>query len=694
MKPSPAGGCHDTIGAEGNRVVACERAGGRAMMSDMSSSMLQRLHPLALLTAFLAVTFPLWCNAYLSPPDSASYFAVARSLVRGLDLDFRDEYAAMRFERHLVYLTAVDRLSNDWPVGSGILWTPPYAVADVVARATPDGPAWSDDGPDRVAGLPRPLTIGHDEPLLATTGQSGIYKLAVSLAMAVAAWLAMAMAWCTARDVSTPWSALAGVAIVFLGTPVLFYTYAYAMMSHINSMLLVGLVFCEWHRTRPDRTGVARTPADWWRLGMLAGAMTMVRPQDIACLAPFVIEAVAHRRAMDWTAWSRGVAIAAAGALLAFSPQLIVWKCVYGHVLQLPKIEEMHWFAPALGEFLFSSYHGFLAWSPVALLVVPGLWVLARRDAVMATAIGVVVGAQVYLNAANEIWWAGGSFGARRMVAVAVPMMVATAPLVARWKATLLVAAPLVLWNMLLMARERAGLLSLGHHEPWTPAFYAGVLAMIDPRAWVPAMMGDFAGFGWPTRLVVMAAGLSAAVALQRGVHRRPVARRAITWVAVACFAWLAAAPMVVMAAAWRTGTQPPETWDQEPNRENRSLFEGYYEYGFYCLSRDDLDGAAAAFERATILVPKKPQPWRYLATIELMRPDGDAERALRSAEEALRLDPTYGAAWMQARLAVLRLIEQDPAREPELIGHLMYLGRSIDLEALLGPLPPAATGS
>lgn len=643
-----------------------------------------RLHPLALLAAWLAVTFPLWCNAYLAPPDSACYFAVARSLVRGLDLDFRDDYATMEFTLHLTYLTPVDRLSNDWPMGSGIVWTPAYAAADLVARATPDGPTWPVDRPDRVAGLPPPRTLGHDEPLLAPTGQSGLYKLAISLQMAVAAWLAMALAWRTARDNAGRWNALAGVVIVFLGTPVVFYTYAYAMMSHVNSLLLVGGVLAEWHRTRPDRTGRERTPGEWWRLGLLAGAMALVRPQDVVCLAPFVVEMIARRRELAWGAWGRGVGIAAGASLLAFSPQVILWQRVYGHALQFPKIEEMHWLAPALGEFLFSPYHGLLAWSPVATLVVPGCVLLARRDAVLAVAIAVMVLVQVYLNAANEIWWAGGSFGARRMVAVGVPMMVAMAALVAHARWTLALAVPLVVWNLLLMARERAGLLSLMHYEPWDGAFVLDVLSMAEPRAFLVAMMGDFAGFGWPTRLATMALGLAGASLIQRRWHLAPRGRAVARGCLAIALAWLMVAPVVVLVAALRTGTHPIDTWERPPYRDNRSLWDGYYEYGFYQFKRGRLDEAAAAYERAAELLPQRAQPWRYLATIELQREDGDPERALALAEEALRRDPRYVGAWEIARAAAAQIAERDPSRAFELNNRLLELGREIDIDAVL----------
>ena len=93
-----------------------------------------RYSPAALLLLFFAITFPLWSNAYLSPPDSASYLAVARTAVMDGSLDFRDDYEALEFEWYFYYLTDEERISNDWPVGSGVVWLPVYAVAHGVAH--------------------------------------------------------------------------------------------------------------------------------------------------------------------------------------------------------------------------------------------------------------------------------------------------------------------------------------------------------------------------------------------------------------------------------------------------------------------------------------------------------------------------------------------------------------------------------
>lgn len=624
----------------------------------------------AVLVAFLAITFPLWCNAYLSPPDSACYLSVPRSLVLKGDLDFTDDYAAMEFRTNFFYLTKTGRFSNDWPVGAGTIWTPVYTTAHVVAKLAhavgAAGPAHLPDGPDRAMGLPAPSTIGAFDPLLAPTGLSGIYKLAISLAMAAAALVALVLGMKIARDFAGPRAALAAAFAALLGTPIAFYLYCYSMMSHVTSMLAVGVLLWGWHRTRGNRT-----PRDWALLGVAAGVMAMVRPQDGAFLAVFLVEALLDRRTIDWRRWLIGTAIAAGAALLAFAPQFIVWTVLYGNPLQLPKIEEMHWLQPALWETLFSEYHGLLSWSPVLALVPFGLAVLGRRDRTLAVALAVVIALQIYLNAANEIWWAGGSFGARRFVNCGVPIVVALAALLGAVRPAVI--GPVVVgtagWNLLLIAKERAGELSLDHFVPWNAEFFRGVAAMLNPFRFFPAMMGDFAGFGWPTRLVVMAAGVAFAAWLWRGTWK-PGPRLRSAVLAAAC-AWFAVgAPMLFAIGAART---PHHTADEFPMKlytDNRSLWNGYYEYGFYNLVKNRPEAALAAYQKAADLLPELPYPWRYTALIKLEYL-GDPDGAMAAAEHALKLDPHYGPPLETLRQAAGQLASFYPERRAEILERL-----------------------
>lgn len=661
-----------------------------AMMGDF----LRRFSPAVILVAFFSVTFPLWSNAYLASPDSASYRAVSRTITHGGNLDFLPDYEALEFRPYLYYLTERGRISNDWPIGSGLLWLPPYAAAHGVALGAGalgiEGPSQPPGFPERALLLPRTTGTGMHEPALSPSGKSGIYKLFVTTWVAGLALAALLLGVAIVEPHTGRGRAVAAALLVVLGTPVGFYIHAFAIMSHIPSMFAAGLLFWGWHRTRRERT-----PLQWAGLGAVAGVMVMVRPQDGVFLSLFLVELVMNRREVlaRWRQWLAGTAIAAGAALVAFSPQMITWWTIYGNPLQLPKIEEMHWLRPRLMDTLFSDYHGMVSWSPLLLLVPVGVWFLWRRDRVLAVAVGLVIAIQVYLNAANEIWWAGGSFGNRRMVACGVPFVVAIAAALGlgRWRYTLPVVVPLTAWNFLLWARERAGELNLGHYVPWDGEFVAGVLGMALPWRAFHAMLGDFAGFGWPVRILFMVLGLALAAGLHLGWFaglRRCPPRRLLA-VPVAYFALM---PVLFLVLAARTPVYTEADFEVPPPSENLSLFDGYYEYGFFNLRKERVDEAEQAFLRAGELLPSHPNPHRYLASIRMMR--GDPRGALEHARKALDRQPVYPMALLVMESAVAEILRAEPWNRTvraEMIGRLRaagFDGRAEEWEEGIPPPP------
>ena len=87
---------------------------------------------------------------------------------------------------------------------------------------------------------------------------------------------------------------------------------------------------------------------------------------------------------------------------------------------------KMAWTSPHALEVLFSPEHGLFAWTPLAVLAIAGLVILAlgrvRTAAPDARWIGIVAlvmtAAQVYVTGAVESWTLAGSFGQRRFIAL------------------------------------------------------------------------------------------------------------------------------------------------------------------------------------------------------------------------------------------------------------------------------------
>ena len=163
-------------------------------------------------------------------------------------------------------------------------------------------------------------------------------------------------------------------------------------------------------------------------------------------------------------AWRESLVPAAVGSLaagLAFLPQMIVWKVLYGKTLSMPPnpyYSNMSWIEPDLLNYLFSGYHSLLSWTPILLPATVGLiWGALKGPMILRWSLAVLVPA-VYFNSSIHMWWAGASFGERRMVDYSVFFVLGLGYLLARrpslWpRTTLSVVVCLCAFNCVLMVR-------------------------------------------------------------------------------------------------------------------------------------------------------------------------------------------------------------------------------------------------
>jgi hypothetical protein len=151
--------------------------------------------------------------------------------------------------------------------------------------------------------------------------------------------------------------------------------------------------------------------------GLLVGVATLMRWQDALWIAVPIIESL--RSPGRWPGRVALVGGAGLGALLAFSPQMVVWQVLYGSPLTVPQGGSfMEWSAPNPLAVLFAAKHGLFTWNPIVLLSVVGIVSLAGRDRSLAMPLGLVAVATWYVNAAVADWWAGEAFGARRFLSL------------------------------------------------------------------------------------------------------------------------------------------------------------------------------------------------------------------------------------------------------------------------------------
>jgi hypothetical protein len=156
-------------------------------------------------------------------------------------------------------------------------------------------------------------------------------------------------------------------------------------------------------------------------IGLLTGLMTLIRPTEIiSILIPLLwklgnIEAIKARLSFFRTNISH-LFVAAAGAVLFGSVQLIYWKYVTGEWLVYSYGNEgFHFLRPHIYNCLFSFRKGWLVYTPVMLFAVAGYYFIYTRYRQFS---GLLLFSLIfmYINFSWQTWWYAGSLSQRCMV--------------------------------------------------------------------------------------------------------------------------------------------------------------------------------------------------------------------------------------------------------------------------------------
>lgn len=354
--------------------------------------------------------------------DGIGYVASLRSVVveRNLDLSDEFEHLASHIQADAWGLpTRFLSRSSHQPGIDPTFHTPrPDPVTGRVPAYFSVGPpiAWA---PGYLAAHGLMLLRGGAAPAERANGYGGLYYLAIALGSLAFGIAGLVLAFRIAVIATPPREAMWAVLAVAWASPLVFYLYLAPSYSHALTTFASAAFFLYWWRTRhADRAGT------WFRWGLLAGILFLVRWNDVVLALPvFAVEAVRLFRGDGLRhAGAPGrrllacVAAAGLGFILAASPQLGAWQYFHGRPWVRYPVDYIGFTPAGLWGTLFSSTHGLFVWTPVTLLAVIGLFRLFRRDRELA---GVCLAALLLLVASNctvRDWWGGASFGMRRMV--------------------------------------------------------------------------------------------------------------------------------------------------------------------------------------------------------------------------------------------------------------------------------------
>jgi len=400
----------------------------------------------ALILLFLLAFLPLF-KPWVHGADTIGYYAWLRSLVIDGDLQTADEFAHYGMDWLNTY---ADTGLRDSPgaVGSALLWSPWFLAvhgATLLGRAL--GLPWSADG--------------YAQP----------YIVAVSLGSAVYAFIGLLLAYHVARGYFSIPTATLAVAAVWLASPLVFYMYSHPLMSHANDALAYALFLFVWQRTRQGRSA-----AQYGLLGLIAGLCALVRNQNAALvLFPLLEIAWAAVRRGRSRGWGRaaGRALLQGGAFstawwLAFLPQLLVWRTVFGTWLPGNPYAAsgggtFDFLRPHLLGVLFSTDHGLFVWTPLLLPATLGWLWLWRSDRRLAAFLGFNFALQLYIIASWTAWSGAAAFGQRFFTNMVPAFALGLVALLERlqqrlgFRPLVVACALFVAWNGLLLVRYALG---------------------------------------------------------------------------------------------------------------------------------------------------------------------------------------------------------------------------------------------
>lgn len=410
--------------------------------------------------------------------DGFYYFAYLRSIAFDRDVNFANDYKLLGLgdKPHLFEPTPTGYAHSAWTIGPAIVWSPFFAAGHVVASR-----------------------LSARNPDVSADGVSFPYRQAVCIAGLFYGLLGCWFCYRVTARFYQPGLAAAATTLAAAGSFMLWYIVKEPSMTHAPSMAAVAGFTWAWLATRDHRTA-----RQWAVLGALAGVMTLIRWQNaLFAVLPMFDVAVAlsgagsEDRALRVPSTTRSIyrrpessdagaprdrrAVAttvrhgllfAVCATVAFLPQMIAWRSIYGTWLAVSPVgPQIRWFDPHIVDILWSSRNGLFATSPALYCAAAGLVAFAVRRPAVGWPMVAAAAAMVYFNSIIQDWWGSDGYGMRRFdglipfFAIGLAMFArGVTRAVQRWPgaAPALVGAALVLWNLTLMQTASTGLLRIG----------------------------------------------------------------------------------------------------------------------------------------------------------------------------------------------------------------------------------------
>ena len=205
--------------------------------------------------------------------------------------------------------------------------------------------------------------------------------------------------------------------VIVLGTNYLNYTAIDGAMPHnVLFTLYAAILYLTilWHENQR-----------WWIAGLMGlaiGLATVIRPTELMSAMIPVLWGIKDKESLirKWRLlWEQKlqVIILGVGIFLMGLTQMIYWKIHSGSFLYYSYGEfGFDWLRPHILNGLFSFRKGWLVYTPIMAIALLGFIPLFKNHREKFLAVAAYIALNLYVVFAWEVWWYGGSFGARALV--------------------------------------------------------------------------------------------------------------------------------------------------------------------------------------------------------------------------------------------------------------------------------------
>ena len=336
--------------------------------------------------------------------DGKYYYQYLVSGISDGDLDFSNNYVTPKYPwmvmeiDHYNLREIVDPTTgkpvNYWTVGPAILWLPFYLAATLLGKGA--------------------MLLGFQVDL----NPFGRYMQYATMSSAVFYALgALYLLYRIMRKFCSEGASKTSLWLILFMTPLFYYTIFEPSLSHVYDFFTFTVIMSLALQFKATKSTLFYT-----MFGAFCALHVLVRTQNIINISIlFLFLALAMIRSGEIRRLSMPKTLACFAALLVgLVPIALINRYLYGSPFTIPQGEGfMRWDDPQIMSLLFSERNGLFSHHPIFLVGIIGSLLLLFRlqqNRLWLTCLLCIFIVQVYINSTVEDWWAGHSFGQRRLL--------------------------------------------------------------------------------------------------------------------------------------------------------------------------------------------------------------------------------------------------------------------------------------